>query len=96
MATSTIIYPDKKYRTKLFALLIFWSIVMLAFSIPLGVLIGRDAGGTSGAFLGFLIASFLNLLWVVPVLVIIPLYYRSLRYEIHNDEVIGHVGVVTK
>ncbi|MFP3896636.1 MAG: PH domain-containing protein [Anaerolineales bacterium] len=38
-----------------------------------------------------------NALWLIPVLLVfIPVYYRSLEYELLDDEVVVHKGVITK
>ena len=38
----------------------------------------------------------LNLAWYLPTLLLIGAYFRSLMYEILDDEVIVHVGIWTK
>jgi membrane protein YdbS with pleckstrin-like domain len=62
----------------------------------IGYLIGQQvfdpSMGTSGLLLGIL----LNFLWVVPTYVIVNRYYLSLHYEMHEEEMIMHVGVLTK
>ncbi|MBC7237534.1 MAG: PH domain-containing protein [Chloroflexi bacterium] len=37
-----------------------------------------------------------NLLWIVPMMVLIPFYYRSIEYEMGEEEVIVRRGIITK
>ena len=55
----------------------------------------RDDGPEAArkVILGTLI---LNLVWYLPALLLIGPYYRSLKYEIRDDEVIVRVGIWTK
>ena len=41
----------------------------------------------------FLIA---NALWIAPALLLIPLYYRSISYELGDEEVVVRKGILTK
>ena len=91
-----IFQPDVKYRHKLFLVVGVSGALALAASIALGLGIGAEEGGAAGALTGLIVAVLINLVWLVPVLLIIPPYYRSLRYEIHDDEVIVRVGVITR
>jgi uncharacterized membrane protein YdbT with pleckstrin-like domain len=61
---------------------------MIAISNP------RDADG--GAILAFLITNILNAAWWLPALLLTGPYYRSLSYEVQDDEVIVHAGIWTK
>ena len=92
-----IFTPSPKYLIKL----------RLIYSlIALGVLVGgtlialimstdRDIG-RSGALLVFtIVASFDFVFWLVAMF-LTPYYYRSLSYEIQDDEVIVRVGIWTK
>jgi hypothetical protein len=92
--------PDIKFRHKLFLTTGLGGVIALAGSIALGILIGARIGAregvAGGAFVGFIVAVLINLAWLIPALLIIPPYYRSLQYEIHDDEVIVRAGVITK
>jgi len=88
--------PDVKYRHKLFLITGLVGVIVLVASLALGIAIGADVGGSAGALTGAIIAVAVNLLWIVPTLLLIPPYYRSLRYEIHEDEVIVYAGAITK
>lgn len=92
--------PDIKFRHKLFLTTGVSGVIALAGCIALGILIGAlleaRQGVAGGAFVGFIVAVLINLAWLIPALLIIPPYYRSLQYEIHDDEVIVRAGVITK
>jgi uncharacterized membrane protein YdbT with pleckstrin-like domain len=89
--------PTPRYRTKL-----RWSMTLVAWVIlASGALLGglmsldRDIGARGGWITFFVIAA-LTLLWWVPAMLLTGLYYRSLSYEIREDEVIVHVGILTR
>jgi len=41
----------------------------------------------------FLVA---NAVWMIPAFALIPAYYRSVEYELGDEEVVVHVGIITK
>ena len=43
-----------------------------------------------------IVTGILDLIWWVPAMLLSGPYYRSLKYEIQDDEVIMRVGVITK
>lgn len=88
--------PQVSYRNKLFLISALVGVLSLAGTVALGLGIGYDAGGAEGARIGLIVALLANALWIIPVWVFIPAYYRSLNYEIRQDEVIVRVGVVTR
>lgn len=91
-----VFQPDVKYRHKLFIAVGLSGALALAASIAMGVGIGASEGGAAGAMIGLIVAVLINLVWIVPVLLIVPAYYRSLRYEIQDDEVIVRAGIITR
>ncbi len=91
-----IFHPDIKYRHKLFLIAGLLGVIVLVFSVAMGIAIGADVDGAAGMRSGTIVAVLVNLIWLIPALLLIPPYYRSLRYEIHEDEVIVHAGVITK
>ena len=93
---STVFHPDIKLRHKLFIIVLLVGFVSMAGWLLMGMTIGFEEGGARGTFIGLIVAILITLLWVVPALVIVPFYYRSLQYEIHDDEVIVRAGVITK
>lgn len=92
-----IVYrPHKNFQWKM--LLTFGLIagVVFAFFFLIAAAIGREEGGTAGVLTGMWISIICNAAWILPGFILIPPYYRSLQYEIHEDEVLMRVGVVTK
>jgi putative membrane protein len=49
-----------------------------------------------GAMLILLITTILTLAWWVPAMFLLGPYYRSLRYEVQDDEVVVHAGIWTQ
>jgi membrane protein YdbS with pleckstrin-like domain len=90
-----VLYPDQKLRGKLFLIAAVWGLLSLITFVGFGVLIGSSESGPRGANIGAWIGIGSTLIWLVPALIVIPLYYRSLKYEIHEDEVIVRAGVIT-
>jgi uncharacterized membrane protein len=81
---STVLFrPDIKFRHELFLITGLSGVIALAGSIALGILIGAlleaNQGVAGGAFVGFIVAVLINLAWLIPALLVIPPYYRSLQ-----------------
>ena len=85
--------PHAKYQIKmLVSITLFAFLILLAGGI-LSFLIGLDDG--QAGLVVFAIVIFCDLLfWLIGMILSIP-YFRSLRYEILEDEVIVHVGIIT-
>jgi len=89
MKTDAELRPSKQFKTKLN--LYVW-LGFLVFVFP-WVFFGFDPD------LGWVyVWSFLggNALWMVPLLVWIPLYCDSIKYELGDEEIVVHKGVVTR
>jgi uncharacterized membrane protein YdbT with pleckstrin-like domain len=85
--------PNARYQIKLLVVNTVIAFLILVGTGVLSALIGLD--DPSAALTIFLIFTGLDAVyWLVAIAVILP-YYRSLRYEIHEDEVIVHVGIFT-
>ena len=85
--------PNSKYQIKMLLM-----ITLLAFLILLGVgilaaLISLDDPGKGLGLMGITIVG-VALFWLVGMILSVP-YFRSLRYEVLEDEVIVHVGILT-
>ena len=96
MKTRTV-KPDHKYlfRMRLIATLVALAIVVGG--VLLGVILG--VGGElrlSGVLILISSNLVLNGLWWVVAMILSGPYFRSLRYEIQDDEVVVHVGIWTK
>lgn len=87
--TTATIRPHSNYLTKLYVstLLVFFFFV-LPF-ILLGLI--PDFG-----WLYVLIFLAANALWILIAFVLYPVYYRSIYYELKEDEIVVHKGIVTK
>ncbi len=96
MKTRTI-KPDSKYlfRMRLVATLVALAIVVGA--LLMGVLLGVTGEMRLRGVLVFLSVNLvLNVLWWLVAMILSEPYYRSLRYEIQDDEVVVNVGIWTK
>lgn len=83
------IRPHPSYLTKLYVstglifFLFVFPFVCLGFLPDLGLIY----------VLIFLAA---NLLWIAPAFLLYPAYYRSIYYELKEDEIVVHKGIFTK
>jgi len=85
--------PNARYQIKLLVVNTVIAFLILVGTGIFSALIGLDDPGA--ALTIFLIfAGFDALYWLLAIAVILP-YFRSLSYEIHEDEVIVHVGILT-
>jgi len=94
MRAQTLV-PDSKYLNKLRLVMVVIAFSILLAGVLLGWVIGRDDGPE----------AFRATVWVtviataaclLPGMFLAGAYYRSLRYEIRDDEVIVSVGIWTK
>jgi uncharacterized membrane protein YdbT with pleckstrin-like domain len=87
--------PNPKYLMKMRLIMTLIAILIMVCGALMGWLIGLDEGPRVAAAVtwGFLLG---NLLWWIPGLILAGFYFRSLKYEIRDDEVIVHVGIWTK
>jgi membrane protein YdbS with pleckstrin-like domain len=87
--------PSPKYLAKLRMQIsiIAAGFLLGAFFLTLLLIFGEGIGA---GLITFFIIFALDLLWWIPAMVLAGPYYRSLRYEIHEDEIILHVGIWTK
>ena len=90
-----IIKPSLNYvwKLRLILVLIALAIMLSAFFIAITMSFN---GNFQGAAVVMLAAVMMNILWLIPGMLLTELYYRSLSYEIQNDEVIVNVGIITK
>jgi uncharacterized membrane protein YdbT with pleckstrin-like domain len=85
--------PNTKYQFKMMLV-----ITLLGFLILVGMgimsgLIALDDPEAGLVIFGITIVG-VAIYWVIAMLISVP-YYRSLRYEIQDDEVIVNVGIIT-
>jgi membrane protein YdbS with pleckstrin-like domain len=92
--------PDPRLRTKyylqLFTLPLFFFLIIV---LPLAVviyLLFQPSPWLTWFWVNILLWGFLFcFIWTIPGLFAIPIYYRQIRYEIGDDEVIVSRGVIT-
>ena len=94
METQTL-KPSPRYRSKLFLVATVIAVIVMVVGLLIAGGILEDEGPQDAAGFVFLFLL-LDLVWYVPTLLLIRAYFRSLRYEIQDDEVIVHVGIWTK
>jgi uncharacterized membrane protein YdbT with pleckstrin-like domain len=91
------VQPDPKYllRMRLIASIVALAIVLGA--ILLGLILVLTGGMRLRGMAVFMFVTIvLNGLWWLVAIVLSGPYYRSLRYEIQDDEVVVHVGIWTR
>ncbi len=96
MKEPQIYTPDTRWITKSYVSTTILLVFILLCTVPFGLLMGADVNGQAGMLNGLWIAVAINLLWYIPLMIIIRPYYNRLRYEIHEDEVIVHIGLITQ
>ncbi|MFN2184887.1 MAG: PH domain-containing protein [Anaerolineae bacterium] len=91
------VQPDPKYllRMRLVATVVALAIIAGAILFGLIMVIAGDMRLRGMMVLFFVIIALDGFWWLVAVILTGP-YYRSLRYEIQDDEVVVHVGIWTE
>ena len=87
--------PSRRYRAKLFLVITVIAVFVMVVGL-LAAWITLEDGGPQDAWAVIFVFLLLDLVWYLPALLLVGAYFRSLRYEIHDDEVIVHVGIWTK
>ena len=91
--------PDPRYKSKLyFITLIFWGIAsicswILYFVVTISNNTGPGHPGSIAYFVSYAAATIIT--WGL-VGALVPPYYRSISYELTEDEVVVRKGIVTK
>ncbi len=89
--------PSPKYLTKLRLIITIVAGLILAGGFLLGLLMMSDRStGVGGGMLAIVIVAAIDVIWWAPAMFLTGSYYRSLSYEIQDDEVIMRVGIWTK
>ncbi len=91
------IEPSRKYLTKSYITIALVALANLLGALLIGALISLDRSvGTAAIWWSLGVALGLNVLWGIPTVLLQVPYFRSLRYEIHDEQVIMYVGVITR
>jgi membrane protein YdbS with pleckstrin-like domain len=90
------IKPDAKLQVKLFIIVALIAVLSLGGIFVLTWAIAADNDVDNPIGVAGLVTGLINAVWLIPAVLIIPPFFRSLQYEIHDDEVIVRVGVITK
>jgi uncharacterized membrane protein YdbT with pleckstrin-like domain len=89
--------PSPKYLSKSRLVITLVALLILASGILLGWLMSFDKSiGVSGFRIVSIVTVVADLIWWVPAILLTGPYYRSLSYEVQDDEVIVRVGIWTK
>jgi len=89
--------PSPQYLIKLWLTIMVVALLILVSGILLAWLMGHDSDiGTRGAMIVAVVITVLDLVWWLPAMLLAVPYFRSLSYEVQDDEVIMRVGIVTK
>ena len=89
MTEPKVIYPKAQYLAKLYLNVVLIFAIFIFPWIFLGLI--PELG-----WIYVLIFVVVNACWLVPTFLILPAYYKSIRYEIGEDEIVAHRGVLTK
>lgn len=88
--------PNPRYLIKLRVVLTLSALSIVIFGLLFAFLISLDSNPGAGPLITTLIfIGGAGLFWIPAMLLSRP-YFRSMRYEIHTDEVIVHVGIWTQ
>lgn len=89
--------PDRKYLFRMRLIATIVALAILAGGILLGMVLAITGEiRLSGAMVLFFVTVVLNGFWWLLALILTGPYYRSLRYEVQDDEVLVNVGIWTK
>jgi membrane protein YdbS with pleckstrin-like domain len=88
--------PDRNYLFKRFAQLVLIAFIVVSVTVIAGLQIGHWINPSEGRTWGLITCLSLNLAWLGLTIYLIYQHFRSLFYEIHDDEVIMHAGVITR
>jgi uncharacterized membrane protein YdbT with pleckstrin-like domain len=91
------VQPDPKYLLRMRLIATVVALAIIAGGLLFGVILGVSGElRLRGMMVLFFVIIALDGLWWLVAIVLTGPYYRSLRYEIQDDEVVVHVGIWTK
>lgn len=89
MAEPVIIRPHRNYLAKLYLSTFLWAGIFVFPWICMALV--PELGAIYAVV--FVVA---NLVWLVPTLVLLPAYYRSISYELREQEIVVYKGIITR
>ncbi len=89
------IKPSASYLRKLWVTYTIIALATVLVGYLFGLLVGIDEGAHVTIAITIYTAIFTALFWITAVILSV-FYYRSLSYEIQDDEIIVRVGIATK
>jgi membrane protein YdbS with pleckstrin-like domain len=84
-----VIRPDKSLLIKYYIYLILPLFFLMLFGLLLTI-------SPSIGWIFMFIYTLANAIWVVPAAILMPLYYRSIEYEMGEEELVVRRGIITK
>jgi len=87
--------PSPKYLAKTRVVVVLIAVVIWIGAMLLGLAISLGEGKLSILVCFAVITFVLDVVWAVPALFLVGPYYRSLSYEIHEEEVVVRAGIWT-
>ncbi len=88
--------PSPRYLVRLRIVMTIIALAILAGGALIVLPMSLDPQAQSAALVFGLVIAGLDLAWYLPGLALAGPYYRSLRYEVQDDEVVVHVGIWTQ
>lgn len=90
-----ILQPNPRYLGKMFLIITLIAALVVIAGVLFGWLISDEHGARAGRTTTLVIFLVSAAFWLVAAILAGP-YYRSLKYEVQDDEVIVRVGIWTK
>ncbi|MFX1511151.1 MAG: PH domain-containing protein [Promethearchaeota archaeon] len=103
-AEPRIFRPVKAFKTKLYIFVLSGLLITVLFYIGMGIVtyfISQTANDPNSFFwdfhtLFFPITLGMTLLWLIPSLILIPLYVNGITYQVHGTEIVVFKGIINK
>jgi membrane protein YdbS with pleckstrin-like domain len=88
--------PNVNYLYKRLTQILLLALIVVSITTFLGRQIGYCINPSGGTIWGVVISLMINLACLGLTIILVYKHYRGLFYEIHEDEVIMHAGVITR
>ncbi len=88
--------PSRKYLTKAYVVIAIVAGTIVLCALLIAALVTTDPDvGVEAIWWSLAISMGVNLLWGVPAVLLMGPYFRSLQYQIQEEQVIMHLGIIT-